>query len=213
MKYQVFLIILCFAFMFSCNSEQIKNKQNETNSRIEDTDTNEKILSKTDSINLIFINDTEFLADGFDFPVGKIDTNGYYNAQKYGLNFHLGEDWNSIEGGNTDLGDPIYSIANGYVNFAKDIGGGWGKVVRICHKTKDNKIVESLYAHCDSILVKEGDLISKGQQIATIGTANGYYIAHLHFEIRNDVNLPIGSGYSSFTKGYLNPTKFINSNR
>ena len=47
----------------------------------------------------------------------------------------------------------------------------------------------------------------------TIGTANGAYIAHLHFEIRNKPDMRIGPGYSTDTTGYLNPAKFIKDNR
>ena len=107
--------------------------------------------------------------NGFDFPVGKPDTKGYYNAQEYGNNNHLGDDWNGINGGNTDLGDPIYSIANGYVSFAKNIGGGWGNVIRIIHHLENDNQIESLYAHCLKINVNEGDYINKGDIIGTIG--------------------------------------------
>ena len=69
--------------------------------------------------------DTIQFTSEFDFPVGKPDAVGYYNVQEFAENDHLGEDWNGVRGGNTDLGDPIYSIANGYVSFAENIGGGW----------------------------------------------------------------------------------------
>jgi len=151
----------------------------------------------------------EFIADSFDFPVGKPNAKGYYNAQKFGKNNHLGEDWNAVTGGDSDLGDPIYATANGYVKFAEDVGGGWGNIIRILHKLPNGKKVESLYAHCDSILVKKRQWIKKGTKIGTIGTANGQYLAHLHFELRDRVNMPIGGGYSLNTDGYLNPTKFI----
>lgn len=155
----------------------------------------------------------KYLAKGFDYPVGKPNAEGYYNAQTFGKNNHLGDDWNAESGGDTDLGDPIYSIANGYVSFASDIGGGWGKVVRIIHKTEDGKMIESLYAHCHEMKVKEGDWIEKGKLIGTIGNADGQYLAHLHFEIRDKIAMPIGGGYSKNQKGYIDPTDFINSNR
>ncbi len=157
--------------------------------------------------------DTIRLTNGFDFPVGKPDAKKYYNAQKFGDNNHLGDDWNGIGGGNTDLGDPIYSIGNGYVSFAKNVYGGWGNVIRIIHFIDKENQVESLYAHCNEIFVKKGEYIKKGQKIGTIGTNDGTYPAHLHLELRNEVGLPIGDGYSSNTKGYLNPTKFIKNNR
>lgn len=149
----------------------------------------------------------------FDFPVGKPNASGYYNAQEYGENGHLGEDWNAITGRNSDLGDPIFTIANGQVSFAQDIGGGWGNVIRIIHQLPDNSYIESLYAHCDSLSVHKNQLVNRGEIIGTIGTANGQYIAHLHFELRSDTTLPIGGGYSSTTAGYLNPTAFIKAHR
>lgn len=153
------------------------------------------------------------IADSFDFPVGKPDADGYYNAQKFQENNHLGDDWNAVTGGNSDLGDPIYSIANGFVKYADDYGGGWGNLIRIGHKLPNGKKIESLYAHCDTILVREGELIDKGSKIGTIGTANGQYLAHLHFELRDSLALPVGGGYSENTSGYLNPTEFILENR
>lgn len=153
------------------------------------------------------------IANSFDFPVGKPNAKGYYNAQKFQENNHLGDDWNSVKGGNSDLGHPIYAIANGYVKEAKDYGGGWGNVIRILHYLPNAKKVESLYAHCDKIIVKKNTWVTKGEQIGTIGTANGAYLAHLHFEIRNDISLPLGGGYSSDTRGYIDPTKFIKNHR
>jgi len=157
--------------------------------------------------------DTIKKVNGFDFPVGKPNAKGYYNAQKFTENNHLGEDWNGIHGGNTDLDDPIFSIANGYVSFSEDIKGGWGNVIRIVHYVSENKQIESLYAHCNSINVKKGDYVKKGSRIGTIGNNNGQYLAHLHFELRNQIGLPIGGGYSSDTKGYINPTEYIKKNR
>ncbi|BAO77720.1 peptidase, family M23 [Winogradskyella sp. PG-2] len=162
-----------------------------------------KTLIKEDSIHI---------SKAFDFPVGKPNANGYYNAQKFQENNHLGEDWNGVGGGNSDLGDPIYAIANGYISETKDYEGGWGNVIRIVH-LYNNKLYESLYAHCDSILVESNRFIKKGEQIATIGNCNGAYYAHLHLEIRDDIDLDIGGGYSNETTGYLNPIEFITKNR
>jgi len=122
--------------------------------------------------------------DGWDYPVGPPNAVGYYDAQPFGRNMHLGEDWNGVGGGNSDLGDAIHAAANGEVSFAKDISGGWGKVIILKHHDKKGNKHESLYGHCDTMLVNQGDLVKRGEQIATIGTADGAYLAHLHFELR-----------------------------
>ncbi|SNR14014.1 M23 family metallopeptidase [Tenacibaculum jejuense] len=194
--------ITLITISFSCSNSKKKKQQ---------------IVITKDTITLIkSYKDTipkEFIAVHFDFPVSKPNAKGYYNAQKFQKNYHLGDDWNAVTGGNTDLGDPIYTIANGFVKESKDYAGGWGNVIRILHFLPNNKIVESLYAHCDTLLVKKHQWVKRGTKIGTIGTANGTYYAHLHFEIREDISLPLGPGYSQDTKGYLDPTEFIKNHR
>lgn len=155
----------------------------------------------------------EYIADHFDFPVGKPDAEGYYNAQSFGENNHLGDDWNANTGGNSDLGQPVYSVANGYVTFAKDIRGGWGNVVRVLHRLPDDTYIESLYAHCDTVLVSTGAWVRRGDKIGTIGNAHGLYWAHLHFELRTNTTMGIGGGYSAKQDGYVDPTAFIQQHR
>lgn len=152
------------------------------------------------------------VASGFDFPIGWPNAEGYYNAQKFKENNHLGEDWNGNGGGNTDLGDDVFTCSEGIVFFANDLKGGWGNVVRILHNTgtKEKPVwTESVYAHLDKILVKENQIVNRGDKIGTIGTAHGKYKAHLHLEIRNHAGMEIGHGYSENTEGYIDPTQFI----
>lgn len=164
----------------------------------------------------IFKANPAFFSDGFDFPVGKPDGKNYFKALNFGQRLHLGEDWNGKGGGNTDLGDPVYTSANGLVVFADEICCGWGNTVRIVHFLpyhSEYTFVESVYSHLHNIYVKPGDLITKGQKIGSIGNAKGRYSAHLHFEMRDFLNMSIGPGYSEDQFGYLNPTDFINANR
>jgi murein DD-endopeptidase MepM/ murein hydrolase activator NlpD len=160
-----------------------------------------------------FIVPKEYVANRFDFPVGKPDAEGYFNAQKFGKNTHLGDDWNGLGGGDSDLGDPIYAIASGYVTYATDHNHSWGNVIRITHYLPDSSQVESLYAHCNKMLVEVGHWVSVGEQIGTIGNAHGNYKAHLHLELRDEVGLPVGVGYSKDTDGYIDPTEFIETHR
>jgi murein DD-endopeptidase MepM/ murein hydrolase activator NlpD len=159
-----------------------------------------------------FVYDTNYIATAFRNPVGNPPGVGYYDAQPFMRNTHLGEDWNGNGGGNSDLGDTVYACANGYIKFAQDIGGGWGNVVRILHHLPAGyayKEVESLYAHFDTVLVKANTYVNIGTPIGTIGTAHNMYPAHLHFEMRHAVTMEIGGGYSTDTTGYLNPKVFI----
>src|SRR6186713_1615194 len=125
------------------------------------------------------------LADGFGIPVGLDNGKKYYKARGFRPNGHLGEDWNGVGGGDTDLGDPVYCTANGLVVYARDYRAGWGNVVIVRHafnEKGDVRYVDSLYGHLDRILVKEGQRLERGQKLGTIGTGHGRYPAHLHFE-------------------------------
>jgi murein DD-endopeptidase MepM/ murein hydrolase activator NlpD len=157
------------------------------------------------------------LADGFDFPVGKPDAQGYYKARGFRSHGHLGEDWDGVGGGDTDLGDPIYSIGDGIVVFARDCHMGWGNVVIVRHTFRENgmvKNVDALYGHLLAMLVHRGQTVARGQKIATMGTAHGLYDAHLHLEIRK--NIEIGMSRAAFARdfnNYYDPSTFIASHR
>lgn len=157
------------------------------------------------------------LADGFDYPVGKPEAQGYYKARGFRSHGHLGEDWDGIGGGDTDLGDPIFVIGDGVVVFARDCHMGWGNVVIVRHSYRENGCVhtiDSLYGHLQSILVKRGERVMRGQKIATMGTAHGLYDAHLHLEVRK--NLEIGMSRASFARdvsNYYDPSQFIATHR
>jgi murein DD-endopeptidase MepM/ murein hydrolase activator NlpD len=157
------------------------------------------------------------LADGFDFPVGRPDAQGYYRARGFRSHGHLGEDWDGVGGGDTDLGDAIYAIGDGLVVFARDCHMGWGNVVIVRHSYRDGgaiRTIDSLYGHLQSILVRNGQAVARGQKIATMGTAHGLYDAHLHLEIRK--NIEIGMSRAAFAQdfsNYYDPSNFITAHR
>jgi hypothetical protein len=152
----------------------------------------------------------------FDFPLGNENGAMAYNAQRFTENKHLGDDLNGIGGENSDLGDPIYAIADGRVLLAREGGPGWGNIVILLHAYLENgerKYVQSYYGHVQDMLVHPGETVKRGQQIATVGTANGRYFAHLHLEMREFLTPFIGAGYREDTRGWINPTKFIEEHR
>ncbi|HSI14149.1 MAG TPA: peptidoglycan DD-metalloendopeptidase family protein [Chthoniobacter sp.] len=157
-------------------------------------------------------------ADAFEYPVGPNGTgDGYYIARGYRPNGHLGEDWNGVRGGNTDLGDPVYATANGYVTYANNYHVGWGNVVILRHAYYEGstlKYVDSLYGHLLEFFVHEGEQVKRGQKIGRIGNNFGMYEAHLHFEMRK--NLQIGMFRSSFARdfsNYFTPNEFVAAHR
>jgi murein DD-endopeptidase MepM/ murein hydrolase activator NlpD len=157
------------------------------------------------------------LADGFDLPVGKPDGRGYYKARGMRAHGHLGEDWDGVGGGDTDLGDPVYCIGDGVVVFARDCHQGWGNVIIVRHAYREGgsvRNVDSLYGHLDKILVHRGQAVRRGQHIAAIGNAHGLYDAHLHLEVRK--NIAIGMSRDKFAQdfsNYYDPSEFIASHR
>jgi lipoprotein NlpD len=76
-------------------------------------------------------------------------------------------------------GQPVIATAAGKVVYAGSGLRGYGKLVIIKH----NKTFLSAYAHNSTILVKEGQQVSKGQKIAEMGNSDSDSVK-LHFEIR-----------------------------
>ncbi len=81
-------------------------------------------------------------------------------------------------------GTPIYATDNGVVASAEYQKNGYGNIVKIDHQ---NGFV-SYYAHCSTLNVNAGDVVAKGDLIATVGSTGRSTGPHLHFEIRkNDI--------------------------
>ena len=156
------------------------------------------------------------LATRFDFPLGSEHGAMAYNAQRFTKNKHLGDDLNGIGGEDSDLGDPIFAVADGRVLLARDGGPGWGNVIIVLHAYDEKgqrKYAQSYYAHLQTMLVTAREEVWRGEQIATVGTAQGRYWAHLHFEMREFITPYIGPGYRQDTRGWLDPSAFIRAHR
>ena len=91
--------------------------------------------------------------------------------------------------GGTDIaapgGTPILAAADGTVSIANGTdswGGSYGYHVKIGHADS----FETLYAHCSSICVTEGQQVKQGEVIAYVGTTGSSTGNHLHFEVRQN---------------------------
>ena len=79
----------------------------------------------------------------------------------------------------------ILSCDDGIISFS-GVMNGYGNVIKIKHF--DGK--ETLYAHNNSNVVEEGDVVKAGQVIAKVGTTGNSTGNHLHFEtIINNENI------------------------
>ncbi|MBA3559930.1 MAG: peptidoglycan DD-metalloendopeptidase family protein [Gemmatimonadaceae bacterium] len=86
--------------------------------------------------------------------------------------------WNGI-GISAATGTPVRSVAAGKVVVAQAFGT-YGPTVIVQHGGGDY----SVYGSLDRLSVKEGALVSKGQTVGTVGSADPEMEPHLHFEIR-----------------------------
>ncbi len=157
------------------------------------------------------------LATRFDMPMGSEHGALTYNARPFRIARHLGDDLNGIGGGNSDLGDAVYSAAAGRVVYAGSPGPGWGKMILIAHRLPDSDdlgpVIQTMYAHLESIRVEAGQNVQRGDQIGTVGTAEGAYLAHLHFEVRLGPYVNPGQGYANTPLNRVGPEQFIRTHR
>lgn len=158
------------------------------------------------------------LADGFQWPVGAPGMAFMYDAQPFGTDNpqyggkHCGQDLNGIGGENTDTGSPVRAIARGLVIYSGCPSESWGNMVIVAHRIPGSDTVhQSIYAHLEERKVQVGDVLYRGQELGTIGSANGRYFAHLHFEMAGSRVVEAGmSGYHpAGTMNRIDPQQFI----
>ena len=146
---------------------------------------------------------TEPVATATPTPVPTVDTSGvslqwptwchtitsyfgYRTHPIYGnTRFHSGID---IGAG---FGDTIMAAASGTVIYVETPvpgqnwgGSGYGNYFIIDHGNG----VSTLYAHCSNVYVSNGQQVSAGEAVGTVGSTGGSTGSHLHFEVRINGN-------------------------
>jgi murein DD-endopeptidase MepM/ murein hydrolase activator NlpD len=107
---------------------------------------------------------------------GKINNEFSFRRNPFGVRsyeFHSGID---IDG---EKGDIVLASGNGIVKKA-GWSGGYGNLLEIDHGNG----LTTRYGHLSRIDVKAGDLISRGQEVALVGSTGRSTGPHLHFEVR-----------------------------
>ena len=127
------------------------------------------------------------------------------------ISSYYGKRWGKMHNGvdisNGTYGAAIYAMADGKVyqyynsckhNYGKSprktcCGNGYGRYVMIDHGGG----YVTLYAHMTDVLVSEGQVVTRGEQIGTVGSTGHSTGPHLHFEIRLKNNIENPMNYFS----------------
>lgn len=84
-----------------------------------------------------------------------------------------------IDIGGNPVGTPVLAAADGIVITASWLSG-YGYTVIIDHGNK----ISTLYGHNSKLSVKVGDVVSRGEKIAEVGSTGNSTGPHIHFEVR-----------------------------
>jgi murein DD-endopeptidase MepM/ murein hydrolase activator NlpD len=76
-------------------------------------------------------------------------------------------------------GTPVYSPADGIVTFS-GVKAGFGKFVQVDHGYG----IETIYAHNQSLHVRAGEKVKRGNLLSAVGNTGHSTGPHLHYEVR-----------------------------
>ena len=123
---------------------------------------------------------SEYVGGEMKWPLPGYSTiSSGYGWRFNGTDFHTGID---ITGGG-GMGADIVAANTGTVvkaNTSYVAGSGYGMYIIIDHGGGKS----TLYGHCSQLLVSEGQVVSRGQTIAKVGSTGWSTGPHLHFEVR-----------------------------
>lgn len=110
--------------------------------------------------------------DRFLWPVSGTINSGFGPR---GATFHDGIDIAAAEG------TPIRAIERGEVIYSDQLKG-YGNIVIVRH----TEGLVSVYAHNETNLVRQGQVVARGEMIARVGSTGRVTGPHLHFEVRKN---------------------------
>ena len=137
----------------------------------------------------------EYLKSRESAPAGNSENDFIWPIEKFDrITSTFGRRWSAFHEG-IDIpagrGIPIFAACNGRVTTSKFMDN-FGNTVWIEHREN----LYTRYCHASQLVVKEGDIVKKGQLIAYVGSTGNSTGNHLHFEVR----------YGDFP---LNPLDFL----
>lgn len=152
-----------------------------------------EIQDEIDAIYRDLASSGEFVGGAWAWPVpGYSNISSEFGSRFGGSDYHTGMDISTGSNSSNIYGKSIVASNAGRVVHVKHGTTGYGKYLIIDHGGGWT----TLYAHCSSILVSNGDVVSRGQVIAKVGSTGWSTGPHLHFEIRYN-------GVAKNPRGYL----------
>jgi len=178
---------------------------------------------------------SDFKADGFDAPIGTgieragtqvwpgrwFDATGYDVLYNNNSAYHTGADLNlNYPTWDSDALSPVVAAASGVVTTsARFTVWGWIIVIRHDPLITTGQVVYARYAHVTNPIVKVGQRVQRGEQIANVGNADGTQPYHLHFDISpTDILNRVPSHWpklnrAALLENYIDPRDFVRKNR
>lgn len=147
----------------------------------------EKMLASIPAIQPVSNTDLRRLSSFYGYRPDPI-----YKVRK----FHAGVDFSAPQG------TPVYAPGDGVVKKTKNSRRGYGNTIEIDHGYG----YVTFYAHLKEIKVKRGQIVARGEQIATVGNSGKSTAPHLHYEVRKNGNNPVNPIYFFFND--LTPEEF-----
>ena len=135
-----------------------------------------KVVTKGKGGSASVVTTGEVSSSGFIWPVPSVHTISSSYGYREGGEFHTGID---IADGDC-YGATIVASKGGTVEWAGYDDSGYGNYVIIDHGDG----YKTLYGHCSSVYVSQGQQVSQGQSICGIGSTGQSTGNHLHFEVR-----------------------------
>jgi murein DD-endopeptidase MepM/ murein hydrolase activator NlpD len=126
-----------------------------------------EMLSSIPAIQPVNNKDLTRIASGFGYRIHPI-----YKIRK----LHTGMDFTASEG------TEIYATGDGIVSRIESKRTGYGNNVMIQHGYG----YQTLYAHMSKVLVKEGQMVKRGEVIGLVGNTGTSVGSHLHYEVIKD---------------------------
>lgn len=125
--------------------------------------------------------DSPYIGGSFSSPLPSINWKSHVTSE-YGYRIHPISGVRKLHSG-IDIaagkGTAIHAVQSGKVLFVRYYDTGKGYHVVLNHGGK----ITTTYAHCSKIVVTAGDIITKGQIIAYVGSTGDSTGPHLHFEV------------------------------